>query len=201
MAPSHYLPYVRRTVPAFNGSWRAEASSAAVTLEAWGQGFMVGALIIMVCGTVANMRKGVLLHKLILVEVSRCTKAEALALTYLSLCVAVARDPPWNLLLHDLRRLRMVPLRNGNVTLHIMLCTQHCGMAENQALRLRQQISLRRKAREDSPVDLLGDTWVVNCPDRDADCLQFPLLQRYQQNLHQDPAYRISLQVRRYVGE
>lgn len=39
-----------------------------LTLEAWSQGFMVGALVIM-CGiTVANMRRGVLLHKLILVE-------------------------------------------------------------------------------------------------------------------------------------
>jgi hypothetical protein len=38
-------------------------------LEAWGQGFMVGALIIMMCITLANMRRGVLLHKLILLEV------------------------------------------------------------------------------------------------------------------------------------
>ncbi|KAH7086501.1 hypothetical protein FB567DRAFT_444305 [Paraphoma chrysanthemicola] len=39
-----------------------------VVLEAWSQGFMVGALIIM-CGiTLANLRKGVLLHKLILIE-------------------------------------------------------------------------------------------------------------------------------------
>ncbi|KAL2131849.1 hypothetical protein VTI74DRAFT_4537 [Chaetomium olivicolor] len=41
-----------------------------LTLEAWSQGFMVGALIIM-CGiTLANMRRGVLLHKLILIELS-----------------------------------------------------------------------------------------------------------------------------------
>lgn len=39
-------------------------------LEAWAQGFMVGALIIMSCITLANMRRGVLLHKLILIEVS-----------------------------------------------------------------------------------------------------------------------------------
>lgn len=40
-------------------------------LEAWSQGFMLGALLIM-CGiTLANMRRGVLLHKLILVEVQR----------------------------------------------------------------------------------------------------------------------------------
>lgn len=41
-----------------------------VTLEAWSQGFMVGALIIMIGITLANMRKHVLLHKLILIEVS-----------------------------------------------------------------------------------------------------------------------------------
>lgn len=41
-----------------------------LTLEAWSQGFMMGALVIM-CGiTLANMRRRVLLHKLILVEVS-----------------------------------------------------------------------------------------------------------------------------------
>lgn len=42
---------------------------AGLILEAWAQGFMVGALVIMACITVANMRKKVLLHKLILVEV------------------------------------------------------------------------------------------------------------------------------------
>ncbi|RYP04634.1 hypothetical protein DL764_004325 [Monosporascus ibericus] len=44
------------------------ATSLKLTLEAWSQGFMVGALVIM-CGiTLANMRRGVLLHKLILIE-------------------------------------------------------------------------------------------------------------------------------------
>jgi len=38
-------------------------------LEAWSQGFMVGALIVMLAITIANLRKGVLLHKLILLEV------------------------------------------------------------------------------------------------------------------------------------
>ncbi|KAG9256371.1 uncharacterized protein F5Z01DRAFT_735044 [Emericellopsis atlantica] len=43
-------------------------NSLKLTLEAWSQGFMVGALVIM-CGiTLANMRGGVLLHKLILIE-------------------------------------------------------------------------------------------------------------------------------------
>jgi len=40
-----------------------------LVLEAWAEGFMVGSLIIMSCITLANMRRGVLLHKLILLEV------------------------------------------------------------------------------------------------------------------------------------
>lgn len=40
-------------------------------LESWSQGFMVGALICLICITIANMRRRVLLHKLILAEVSR----------------------------------------------------------------------------------------------------------------------------------
>lgn len=53
----------------FNGNWREGLSSDGLVLESWAQGFEVGALIIMACVTVANMRKGVLLHKLILLEV------------------------------------------------------------------------------------------------------------------------------------
>jgi len=41
-----------------------------LTLEAWAQGYMAGSLIIMAAITVANMRKHILLHKLILIEVS-----------------------------------------------------------------------------------------------------------------------------------
>ncbi|KAI9725713.1 MAG: hypothetical protein M1828_002596 [Chrysothrix sp. TS-e1954] len=41
---------------------------APLTLEAWAQGFMVGSLIIMAFITISNMRRGVLLHKLILIE-------------------------------------------------------------------------------------------------------------------------------------
>ncbi|CAG8931155.1 unnamed protein product [Penicillium salamii] len=37
-------------------------------LEAWGQGFLLGSLLILAAITVANMRAGVLLHKLILLE-------------------------------------------------------------------------------------------------------------------------------------
>jgi hypothetical protein len=42
---------------------------AHLTLEAWSQGMMVGTLVFMIMLTVANMRRKVLLHKLILIEV------------------------------------------------------------------------------------------------------------------------------------
>jgi hypothetical protein len=42
---------------------------AALILEAWSQGLMTGSLLIMAAVTFANMRPGVLLHKLILLEV------------------------------------------------------------------------------------------------------------------------------------
>lgn len=38
-------------------------------VEAWGQGFMVGSLILMIAITMANMKSGVLLHKVIVAEV------------------------------------------------------------------------------------------------------------------------------------
>lgn len=41
----------------------------ALVLEAWGQGFMVGSLIIMAAITTANMKRNILLHKLIFAEV------------------------------------------------------------------------------------------------------------------------------------
>ena len=53
----------------FNGHWRDGISTDALILESWSEGFMVGALVIMACITVAAMRKGMLLHKLILLEV------------------------------------------------------------------------------------------------------------------------------------
>lgn len=45
------------------------SSLTGVTIEAWAQGYMIGSLIIMACVTFANMRRNVLLHKLIMVEV------------------------------------------------------------------------------------------------------------------------------------
>jgi hypothetical protein len=42
----------------------------ALILEAWGQGLMVGSLLVMAAITMANMKSHILLHKLIFAEVS-----------------------------------------------------------------------------------------------------------------------------------
>lgn len=65
MAPTLALHRRAETV---NGSWRAFATDEDLVLESWSQGCLVGSLLIMGCITVANMRRGVLLHKLILLE-------------------------------------------------------------------------------------------------------------------------------------
>ncbi|CAK3836217.1 hypothetical protein DOTSEDRAFT_72605 [Lecanosticta acicola] len=44
------------------------ADGTGLTIEAWAEGYMVGSLIIMACLAVANMRRKVLLHKLIVME-------------------------------------------------------------------------------------------------------------------------------------
>jgi hypothetical protein len=48
-----------------------------VTLESWAQGFLVGSLMVMAGVTCANMRRNVLLHKLIMIEVSTCRHHQA----------------------------------------------------------------------------------------------------------------------------
>jgi hypothetical protein len=51
---------------------RPDNNPAGLILEGWAQGFMVGSLVIMAAITVANMRRHLLLHKLILAEVRIC---------------------------------------------------------------------------------------------------------------------------------
>src|SRR6266536_2704793 len=64
----HLHQHQRRDNDTF-GNWRDVDITEAYILEAWGEGFMFGALLIMAIITVANMRRGVLLHKMILLEV------------------------------------------------------------------------------------------------------------------------------------
>lgn len=52
------------------GHWREERNPEGLVLESWGQGLSVGSLVVMVCLTLAAMRGHVLLHSLIMAEVS-----------------------------------------------------------------------------------------------------------------------------------
>ena len=65
MAPTVSHPHVKR----WDGSWKHDLPTDGYVLESWSQGFLVGALIMMMGVTIANMTRA-LLHKLILVEVS-----------------------------------------------------------------------------------------------------------------------------------
>lgn len=51
------------------GNWRDTTDKEVFVVEGWGQGFMFGSLMMMSLITVVNMRRGVILHKLILLEV------------------------------------------------------------------------------------------------------------------------------------
>ena len=133
MAPpqAEYSTLQRRANATFNGSWRKDATVNAFVIEAWGQGLMFGALMIMVCVTISNMRKGVLLHKLILLEVCQWTFDEKQLLTA---GPALACDHAWHVLLYVVPWLWLVPFFYCDTTILLLVCSQHCGMDENQTL-------------------------------------------------------------------
>lgn len=111
----------------------------ALVLEAWGQGMMVGALVVMAALTIANMRKGVLLHKLILAEVSFAAFSSARCL----LMIAVnPRYGPRNLDLYHLPSLRLAPIRDRNATLLLLVTTQCYCMDEEPAVLVASLVSV-----------------------------------------------------------
>ena len=74
MAPAGMIPLERsaiypRRLEGSPGSWRDNSTVEMFIIESWSQGFMVAALLIMACVTISNMRTGIFLHKLILLEV------------------------------------------------------------------------------------------------------------------------------------
>lgn len=58
------------------GTVQKPATPESLNLEAWSSGYLNGALVIMACITVANMRKGVLLHKVIFPSISYLSKKD-----------------------------------------------------------------------------------------------------------------------------
>jgi len=81
---------------------------------------MVGALMIMACITVANMRKGVILHKLILFEVRRHFTYANVLLSRALIGLAPSCHLAWHILLHELPRLWMVSFVYRSVTVLLL---------------------------------------------------------------------------------
>jgi hypothetical protein len=79
------------------GNWRDVNDPEALILEGWGQGCMFGALLIMAIITVTNMKRGVLLHKMILLEVVIHTWPSFQNANYAQ--VGISHEP-WYILLH-----------------------------------------------------------------------------------------------------
>lgn len=113
--------------PQFGLSWDNLSKRTAVTkptdpdgliLEAWAQGFMVGAIVIMICITLANLKRGVVLHKLILLEV--CQAMMPLINYYADQVLACPRRVTWYFHLQPCPYLRMVPVSYGNLPQHVM---------------------------------------------------------------------------------
>ncbi|ERF75754.1 hypothetical protein EPUS_01584 [Endocarpon pusillum Z07020] len=95
MAPSAIIrpgrsSVVRRYLEGEPGSWRKNATEDAFILESWGQGFIVGALLIMALITISNMKRGILLHKLIFIEL-------ILALSHGTFCFMSFKGYGWYL--------------------------------------------------------------------------------------------------------
>lgn len=86
-----------------SGSWRKHATPEAFILESWSEGCMVGALMIMSFVTIANMRRGVLLHKLILLEVFHLSRTSIGPLTNSSSCspLRTVHSASWPLMVMD----------------------------------------------------------------------------------------------------
>ena len=102
MAPTLIIPshLVHRAEQDNIGGWRNNASDDALVLEAWSEGCMVGALMIMSFVTISNMRRGVLLHKLILLEVLLTYHLKSSRDWLTVLLPALARHNARHLLLH-----------------------------------------------------------------------------------------------------
>jgi hypothetical protein len=109
-----------------------------IILESWAQGFMVGALIILSCITLANMRRGVLLHKLILLEVSsQRSNSESIPLRPRVLTVPTLTVNPRHmaglLAILSLPNRRLVALSGRHPSHHVMVSPQRYRLDEDQS--------------------------------------------------------------------
>ena len=107
-----------------------------LTLESWSQGLMMGALIIMAGITLANMRRGVLLHKLIFLEVRTHLISNIAHLHGYQLTFDAAPPGYAKRLLHLLQPTRMglVSFIDSSPSDYIVVVAQYCSMDEEQTI-------------------------------------------------------------------
>lgn len=128
-------PATTRTSPPTRASMTLEGGF----LEAWAQGYNVGSFIILILIVLCNYRSGILLHKLILLEV-RPNPA------YSPNHVLISKASPRNLArdLYLLRgpALRMVLIVNRHAPLHLLFPAQCRRLAQNPAFSAPLGLSL-----------------------------------------------------------
>jgi hypothetical protein len=93
---------------------------AALILEAWSQGLMTGSLVVMAAINYVNMRSGVFLHKMILLEVRWLFRAEIQQQLILLLSVDLGHAS-WNLHLRCRTSIRVVFGSNGDWADHLLV--------------------------------------------------------------------------------
>lgn len=108
---------------------------AAITLESWSQGFMMGALVIMIGMTLANMRRRNPLHKLILLEVS--ISNERFRHLDLQSALAFSRTAQLYLYLLQSSCMGMVSVVDRHPPYHFVDSPQHYFLDEEQAVLAR----------------------------------------------------------------
>lgn len=165
---SHY----RRNESTF-GNWRDTDSKEAFVVEGWGEGFMLGALFIMVLITIVNMRKGVLLHKIIMLEVRITTEEISSPL----IKPVIACDEPRNILLHVLPSLWLLSLSYGRAPLLLLFHAQCCGLDEDTSVLHWTTAIIWSEVLELGPLDLSHDARYDDTGAHIRDVQQFPVLQ------------------------
>lgn len=98
--PLHHGP--RLATRAIQDPIVANYTPSQLVVEAWAEGFNFGGLIVLVLFVLCNYRRGVILHKLILLEVSRSKRRSDLT-PPIKLTRLVGAST-WTLHLHILRR-------------------------------------------------------------------------------------------------
>ena len=135
--------------------WRATATTEDLIVEGWGQGFVVGALIIMTCITVSNMRRGILLcvqpvqnfqrrcndHFQTQIDSRRgMGQQESNSLAYLLIFdVVAACYVARHILFYGLQGLRMVSFEYRRFALHLIVDAQLGCLAQDPTIFQRQQ--------------------------------------------------------------